>query len=1117
MSSAAHPLPGDDSARARIRTSLHESLLVEASAGTGKTSELVRRIVAVLEEGLTTVDRVVAVTFTHKEAGEMKLRLRQGLDLRRAMTEDRRKAHHLEEALERLEEASIGTIHSFCAQILRERPVEALVDPAFVELSEQESEALYERAFRGWIERRLSEPSPGLQRALSRLAWRDVAWDTMPPLEQLQYAGRQLIDWRDFPEKWERIAFDREAEIDRLVARAQETSARVSSAFAPVHEFAQWVSRAEGEGRQRDYDTIESLLLRLLRDLRNIRKKGVEDLVTALESFRADADADLATQLRGEMWELVERYEQVKRRSGQLDFLDLLMLARDLVRGKEDVRRYLQDRFSHIFVDEFQDTDPLQAELLLLLAADDPKQTNWLEARPVAGKWFAVGDPKQSIYKFRRADVVLYQAVKKRLVDKGVGFVQLTRSFRAVRPIQQCINAAFEPEMAGDPEAGQAQYTPLEEHAAPPEGQPCVIALPAPKPYGRYRVTKSAVNECLPDTIVAFVEWLVKESGWTVRDLQKPAERIPVSGKHVAILFRRFTNLGNDLTRDYTRSLEARNIPHLLVGSKSFHSREEIGNLRAALAAVEWPEDELSVFATLRGSLFSIDDALLLRFRHEVGRLHPFRLFSESEAAEFAPVREALSLLAELHRSRNRIPAADTVNRLLEATRAHAAFALRPAGHQVLANVYRVADLARSFEMEGGISFRGFVGMLEAQAERVESAEAPVLEEGAEGVRLMTVHAAKGLEFPVVILADITANLAAKDPERYVNAERRLCAMRLLRCTPWELRQHEQEERAREQAEGVRVAYVAATRARDLLVVPAVGDDELQGWVGPLNKALYPAAGRHRQATRAPACPIFGERTVLERPIEYARDQESSVRPGMHKPRAGEHTVVWWDPGILKLAFESNFGLRQEEILAEGSEESGNRYREWKAARAEALASGSRPQFDVFTATEAREGPREFVCEVAVERVARPAQRPSGPRFGTLVHAVLRDVDLEAQGAAVRDIARLHGRLMGAGEEDVDAAADAVAAALRHHVLARARAAERRHRELPVILPVERRLLEGVIDLAFREDGGWTVVDFKTDEDLSARRVHYEAQVRWYALALSRLTGEPTRAVLLSL
>ena len=129
-----------------------------------------------------------------------------------------------------------------------------------------------------------------------------------------------------------------------------------------------------------------------------------------------------------------------------------------------------------------------------------------------------------------------------------------------------------------------------------------------------------------------------------------------------------------------------------------------------------------------------------------------------------------LRLLAELHRDRNRRPIADTVNALLEATRAHAGFALRPAGHQVLANVYRVADLARNFELSGGISFRGFVEELEAQAEKAESAEAPVLEEGADGVRLMTVHSAKGLEFPVVILADMTANIAAGDPDRYVDA-----------------------------------------------------------------------------------------------------------------------------------------------------------------------------------------------------------------------------------------------------------------------------------------------------------------------------------------------------------
>src|SRR5579883_57038 len=158
---------GDEAARLRIRTSLQESLIVEASAGTGKTTELVHRIVAVLENGLTTIDRIVAVTFTHKAAGELKLRLRQELDKARGRSQS------IEEALRHLEEASIGTIHSFCAQILRERPVEACVDPAFEELNEQSSWRLYERAFDRWLEKRLEQDSPGLRRALARLAWRD--------------------------------------------------------------------------------------------------------------------------------------------------------------------------------------------------------------------------------------------------------------------------------------------------------------------------------------------------------------------------------------------------------------------------------------------------------------------------------------------------------------------------------------------------------------------------------------------------------------------------------------------------------------------------------------------------------------------------------------------------------------------------------------------------------------------------------------------------------------------------------------------------------------------------------------------------------------------------------
>src|SRR5437016_993651 len=176
------PTLDDRAARERIRTSLGESLLVEASAGTGKTTELVARIVSVLASGASTIDHIVAVTFTNKAAGELKLRLRQELDRARETVATDAERINIENALEHLEEASVGTIHSFCAQILRERPVEAVVDPAFEELSEPQAARIYERAFRAWIQKKLADGTPALRRALMRLAWRD-SFDSGPPID----------------------------------------------------------------------------------------------------------------------------------------------------------------------------------------------------------------------------------------------------------------------------------------------------------------------------------------------------------------------------------------------------------------------------------------------------------------------------------------------------------------------------------------------------------------------------------------------------------------------------------------------------------------------------------------------------------------------------------------------------------------------------------------------------------------------------------------------------------------------------------------------------------------------------------------------------------------------
>ena len=214
---------------------------------------------------------------------------------------------------------------------------------------------------------------------------------------------------------------------------------------------------------------------------------------------------------------------------------------------------------------------------------------------------------------------------------------------------------------------------------------------------------------------------------------------------------------------------------------------------------------------------------------------------------------------------------------LLATTRAHAGFAIWPTGEQALANIMRIMDQARRYEARGGTtSFRAFVDELEARAERDEASETPIVEEGTEGIRIMTVHRAKGLEFPVVILADITCNETRADASRYIEPASKLAAMELAGCAPRELQEHQAKEHDRDVEESIRLLYVAATRARDLIVVPAVGDEESDGWLARLNPVVYPAQTERRAPLSAhPAgCPEFGDDSVLTRPAEGAGQSE---------------------------------------------------------------------------------------------------------------------------------------------------------------------------------------------------------------------------------------------------
>ena len=429
------------------------------------------------------------------------------------------------------------------------------------------------------------------------------------------------------------------------------------------------------------------------------------------------ANADLAAHLRDDLQGSLDRYEALKARRGRA------RLRRSSAQG---ARRFFAtappcaarsaSALTHLFVDEFQDTDPLQAEILVLLSGapdrDVAGSVCWRDVIPRPGSLFIVGDPKQSIYRFRRADVGTYRDVCEWLEERGAQRAWLTTSFRvhAADPASRERGVrAVDDRRCGDDAAEVCAAVAVSQRQSAAAGVSWCCPCRDRTASGMSPRRRSR-NPC-PMRLGRFCGWLLNDSHWKVSERNQSTGEwadVEIQARHVCLLFRRFTSFGNDMTREYVEALEARDIPHLLVGGKSFHNREEVETRQGRPDAVEWPDDELSVFATLRGALFAIGDELLLEYHHHFRHFNPYQV-PEHLTARLAPIGEALSLVRELHQRRNSRPVADTLSDLLTATRAHVGVALRRGGEQALANVLHIADLARRYEADGGISFRGFV------------------------------------------------------------------------------------------------------------------------------------------------------------------------------------------------------------------------------------------------------------------------------------------------------------------------------------------------------------------------------------------------------------------------
>jgi ATP-dependent exoDNAse (exonuclease V) beta subunit len=1074
------------------------------------------------------------VTFTERAASELRTRLAARLAvLARDADEPPIRREACARALAHLDTACIGTIHGFATEIVRANAASLGVDPRFTAAEEATSEALLRAAFEGWLAREGS-------RATSMFV--EVSGGAHAARENLWRATRALVAHRHLDAPWLAPSDEPNLRAEALSARLVATAERARRGH-PKDPLRRALNPLVRAGTRVDRGRLDATAIadelrvaaRALRRARlpedgsrayapNVARVELVDEVRTLgndlDALERSISARLALDLRDRLKEVVDAYAQAKARRGLLDFDDLLLEARRALATRTESRAMLARRGIALLVDEFQDTDPVQAELLLLAASSDPTSNDPWSAPMGDGRFFAVGDPKQSIYRFRGADLGCYERVKRRVLEVGGRVATLSASFRSVPAIQHLVNAAFEPVLVADPVTQQAGYTPLVPSlAAAANDAPAIIALPVPEPYGRRGIAREAIARSWPNVVGSFVRELLRDPRRRVR-CPRTRELVAIAPEHVTILVRSIGGGSSSMAWRLVEALERHGVPVGVAGDERGPRSSIVRALVVALRAIDRPGDPLALYATLRGPLFGFTDEVLLRHKQRFG-LDPSCPAVAPMPEEHEACREALALLAQLAGDRARRAPEPIVRALVEATGAHVLAAAGPSPRATLDELDRLLDRASHKDTPGTDAFRAFVGELD------RARLGPTPGDGSpQGVTLMTVHKAKGLEFPVVILGDPTAR-GCFGVDRWVDPERGLAALELAGARPIELSDHTESERLRLEAEAVRLAYVAATRARDLLAIPAIGDDleaPAGGWLTPITRALEPE-GEPRSP--APWAPVVGTDVVLARPNGV--EPQRPIAPGLHRTRAGD--VLFVDPRALARGPAQASPPRAplahlfEPGEADGADVAAARHA--ASARLDAVRTAAAvARFPVETVTSVARGAAHaeldaLARDTRLEALERAQNRPAGTSFGETVHRVLAALDLDAPNATIARAVTAHARSFGLDRAACEAVTEAVSRTLGSELFARARRAHDVRRELPVTVALDAdRWVDGVVDLAFREGDRWVVVDYKTDDPahLSADALdRYRRQLALYRVAIARASSLETAGVLLFL
>jgi ATP-dependent helicase/nuclease subunit A len=819
------------------------SVVLSSGAGCGKTHVLTRRYLSHLDQDEAEVGQIVAITFTDRAARQMRQRIRAALTERLRHDDNAdRWARHVRD----LETAPIITIHAFCGALLRQHSLEAGLDSQFDVLEDYLSDNLRKEALTTCLQNLLTADGPGedlrhlvllhgwkptlhavghllagdadeqqrwCQRDVTEIAngWRDWARTMLLPryvhylLAGSPKVARCLWLLRNTPCVGPKMAVNVRMLLDELPRLAD--AADLTAAVKDLCEAAKvGPERAKAWPSEADYQAIKE----------------------AFEGFRGDLPQRLAFFLaeEGELEEAVRvsrqfvrvaaeaggAYRRLKQRHGVVDFQDLLTRARDLLRDHAEVREKLRHRYRFFLIDELQDTDPVQLGLIESLCGSEL----------TIGKLFAVGDASQSIYRFRGAEVKLFQDLRRQMPPEGR--LELTRNFRSQPAVLDFVNALVGPSQAeATPFDGLEEYAPLVPHLSQVNPGACVEFLWSERPEKAYASEGRAEES---KALAARIRGMIADGERLVADRDAAGERLrPVLARDVVLLFRAMTHVPI-----YEAALRSVGLDYYLVGGRAFFAQQEIYDLLNLLRALENPQDAVSLTGTLRSPFCCLsDEALFLLSRSKTGlwaALHDDATCTRLPADQKERAERARRWLGRWRSLKDRLPIARLLGEIFTDSGYDAAMQFESLGDRKLANLWKLQDLARDFDRTGLFGLADFIARLgelvQAQPREEQAATQP---ENADVVRLMSIHQAKGLEFPVVILPDVAA-VTGGSRMPVAHWDRELgCVARPNEEPPlysdygWRL--WEAAETVAEWREELRTLYVACTRAQDYLILSA--------------------------------------------------------------------------------------------------------------------------------------------------------------------------------------------------------------------------------------------------------------------------------------------------------